>query len=78
MLYAPKLDARWRARQTDSHDLRTSYSFSYVVRSAVTIAVCSQTHTKHINYAVWAERRICVVQLCINKRGQPNTTLYFK
>ena len=22
------------------------------------IAVCSETHTKHINTAVWAERRI--------------------
>jgi len=25
------------------------------------IAVCSQIHTKHINTAVWAERRICVL-----------------
>jgi hypothetical protein len=23
------------------------------------IAVCSQIHTKHINTAVWAKRRIC-------------------
>jgi len=23
------------------------------------IAVCSEIHTKHINTAVWAERRIC-------------------
>jgi len=26
--------------------------------SRETIAVCSQIHTKHINTAVWAERRI--------------------
>ena len=23
------------------------------------IAVCSEIHTKHINTAVWAERRVC-------------------
>jgi len=23
------------------------------------MAVCSEIHTKHINTAVWAERRIC-------------------
>jgi len=27
-----------------------------------TIAVCSQIHTKHINTAVWAERRIVSVK----------------
>ena len=25
------------------------------------IAVCSEIHTKHINTAVWAERRMCVL-----------------
>jgi hypothetical protein len=24
------------------------------------IAVCSEIHIKHINTAVWAERRVCV------------------
>ena len=30
------------------------------------IAVCSQIHTKHINTAVWAERRIVNVKLAVN------------
>ena len=29
------------------------------------IAVCSQMHTKHINTAVWAERRIVNVKLAV-------------
>jgi len=29
------------------------------------IAVCSQIHTKHINTAVWAERRIVYVKLAV-------------
>ena len=27
------------------------------------IAVCSEIHTKHINTAVWAERRICDLEV---------------
>ena len=30
------------------------------------IAVCSQIHTKHINTAVWAERRIVNVKLVVH------------
>ena len=30
------------------------------------IAVCSQIHTKHINTAVWAERRIVNVELAVH------------
>jgi hypothetical protein len=30
-------------------------------------AVCSQIHTKHINTAVWAERRIVNVKLVVHK-----------
>jgi len=30
------------------------------------MAVCSQTHTKHINIAVWAERRIVNVKLAVH------------
>jgi len=30
------------------------------------MAVCSQIHTKHINTAVWAERRIVNVKLAVH------------
>jgi len=30
------------------------------------IAVCSEIHTKHINTAVWAERRIVNVKLAVH------------
>ena len=30
------------------------------------IAVCSQIHTKHINTAVWEERRIVNVKLAVH------------
>ena len=30
------------------------------------IAVCSEIHTKHINTAVWAERRIVNVKLVVH------------
>jgi hypothetical protein len=32
------------------------------------IAVCSEIHTKHINTAVWAERRITDVKLAVINR----------
>ena len=38
------------------------------------IAVCSEIHTKHINTAVWAERRIVSVNLrYINTQSVPRS-----
>jgi hypothetical protein len=66
MLYAPKVDPRWRDRQTDSHDLRTGYPFSYVVRNAAVIAVCSQIHTKHINTLCGQNVELLKVKLAVH------------
>jgi hypothetical protein len=30
------------------------------------MAVCSEIHTKHINTAVWVERRVCAVKLVVH------------
>ena len=33
------------------------------------MAVCSEIHTKHINTAVWAERRFCCVDKALSFCG---------
>jgi len=66
LLYVPNLDPRWRDGQTDSHDLRTGYSFSYVVRNAVIIAVCSEIHTKHINTLCGQNVELLNVKLAVH------------
>ena len=36
------------------------------------IAVCSEIHTKHINAAVWAERRIIYIQSVPRSKHTPS------
>jgi hypothetical protein len=42
------------------------------------MAVCSEIHTKHINTAVWAERRICLCSMFSPYRAVNTLRLCYK
>jgi len=41
------------------------------------MAVCSEIHTKHMNTAVWAERRIVNVKLAVHTTPEVFTTQHY-
>jgi hypothetical protein len=53
-----KLNRIWRSSPYREVNIPSRYKINNFILYSKIIAVCSQIHTKHINTAVWAERRI--------------------